>query len=130
MSAIGPVPCHWCKSDVTRRLGDFHYIACLNHKCAATGPYGTTPETAITAWNRLATPDPAEVRLPPITWSPWDTAHIGKLQVGAVHRMWAKDELWSAYVPGTGMPPAVYHSREAARAALVAAVREGIGGTD
>lgn len=60
--------------------------------------------------------------LPAIVWSPWKTAHIGKLQVGAINRVWARGELWSAFVPGAGLPTEMHPTEAAAREALERAV--------
>jgi Lar family restriction alleviation protein len=58
MSAIGKCP--WCGGGWTmttrtsrKNLGS--NVAC--DACGASGPFADTPEAAITAWNRLATPE-------------------------------------------------------------------------
>jgi hypothetical protein len=59
MTAIGK--CLWCKSAMLPYSvnASEHYLRCSNaFKCDAQGPTRPTPEAAIVAWNRLATPDP------------------------------------------------------------------------
>jgi len=55
MSDIKPVPCHWCRSEVTIDdvTGQF-WVVCSNAQCASCGPWRNTPEAAIATWDSLA----------------------------------------------------------------------------
>lgn len=122
MSAIGKCPWPGCGSDATVIIG--RYVRCDNQDCMAQGPLAANPEAAITAWNRLATPDPAEVR-GRIRWTGY-YAYIGRLPVGRVRAGMFEGTWWAD--PFTLTSKSSTHPTEAlARAALVATVREAIG---
>ena len=60
MSAIGNCP--WCGDpDPIVRTAGIVAVYCTNLDCVAHGPIASTPDLAITAWNRLATPGQGEV---------------------------------------------------------------------
>lgn len=53
MSAIGNCP--WCGDpDPIVRTAGIIAVYCTNLDCVADGPIASTPDLAITAWNRLA----------------------------------------------------------------------------
>ena len=60
MSAIGNCP--WCGDpDPIVRTAGIIAVYCTNLDCVAHGPIASTPDRAIIAWNRLATPGQGEV---------------------------------------------------------------------
>jgi len=122
MSAIGE--CLWCGGDVQcLEYGvQEHAVDCQN--CGACGPFHTSEEAAITAWNRLATPDPERVT-GRVRWEDGD-AYLGRVRIGTINALTSKplkygvDTRWVT-VPG------YFDTEASARAALVAAVKEAIG---
>lgn len=80
----------------------------------------------LTKLHRLATPDPAEVR-GRIRWED-DMAYLGRLYLGLIAPTDSSGAILLQSIP-TPLS-ARYDTPDAARAALVAAVREAIGGTD
>lgn len=121
MSAIGKCP--WCggSEGAVMSVSLDNWVACKSVDCRAYGPVCDSPEAAITAWNRLATPDPAEVR-GRIRWE-GRRAYLGTKAMGHISQSfmgtWNVSLSPKKSIVGFDTP-------EAARAALVAAVREAI----
>jgi len=126
MSAIGKCPWPGCggEGNAPDILGFFN-VQC--QKCGACGPISPTEDGAIDAWNRLATPDPAEVR-GRIRWD-GDCLKMGNIPFGHVHRLPTDREWWRlSGIAGVQYDPTDFRPTEAAaRAALVAAVMKAIG---
>jgi len=120
MSAIGKCPWPGCggEGEAPDILG-FFSVQC--QKCGASGPISPREDGAITAWNRLATPDPAEVR-GRIRWAR-TALMVGKLYCGHVRQ---RGHEWWAYPEWEDGKKSPHPTEAAARAALVAAVREAI----
>lgn len=119
MSAIGKCP--WCGGEPEVDETPEWFVGCLNERCMASGPFSETRDLAITAWNRLATPDPAEVR-GRIRWE-GRRAYLGTKAMGHISQSfmgtWNVSLSPKKSIVGFDTP-------EAARAALDAAVREAI----
>ena len=99
MSAIGKCP--WCGGEATMDRIDSFWVGCDRDGCLASGPNADTPEAAITAWNRLATPGQGE--------APTDLAPLTELlaaadecagvaETGVERKYWAT--LWGRDDPG------------------------------
>lgn len=133
MSAIGK--CLWCGGEtITKGWHPIVFVECQSNDCMATGPARGLAEEAITAWNRLATPDPERVT-GRVRWerlfntelgSQVQVFSVGKLRVGSV---WKQAEGSWRINNTIGIPShiAFFPTEASARAALVAAVMEAIG---
>jgi hypothetical protein len=125
MSAIGKCPWPGCGGDVQcLEYGvQEHAVDCQN--CGACGPFHTSEEAAITAWNRLATPDPERVT-GRVRWEgDGNILMFGPFYCGFIRPIGSE---WrsSANCGGDGMST-IHPTEASARAALVAAVKEAIG---
>jgi hypothetical protein len=125
MSAIGKCP--WCGGSAAMNQGHdtykWQWVVCQDRACEAEGPTRDSPEAAINAWNRLATPDPERVT-GRVRWE-GNVLFLGPLYCGFIRPV--GDE-WrsSANCGGDGMSK-IHPTEASARAALVAAVKEAIG---